>query len=489
VTSDLARRIGVHLKPDASRVVTQLFIAGEELTSGASRANPVLRRAMAISDEDVEPLLTETLLRFEDRHADLAADLLEHFDRISNRLVGHEDFTLARRMLLGAYATNEFSIEAAALCNPSIVPHPDQGGLDPGELRFVLSLRAVGEGHLSAIEFRTGVVNADNAVTIDDPGRLVIKSQPCISIYHRARFWSLATSAGRGDEVVSLVLDDLPPIFSEPELEASIMRLLPMLLAHREGLETIERIRQVARSNYSITFPKTSAIGQRVLRPQGPTETHGMEDARFVRFVGDDGSVTYYATYTAFDGANVVPQLLQTDDFETFHASQLEGQAAKNKGMALFPRQIGGRFVALSRYDRESNAIATSSDGRRWDDPVDVESPEQPWELIQIGNCGSPIETEQGWVVITHGVGAMRTYCLGAILLDLDDPTIVRGKLRQPLLRPDPDERDGYVPNVVYSCGAMLHGETIVLPYAHGDSATAFALVSLPGLLEALLAR
>ncbi len=246
---------------------------------------------------------------------------------------------------------------------------------------------------------------------------------------------------------------------------------------------TIDRIRTVADSDYTARFPHASGVAQRVLRPAGPKESGGMEDARFVRFVDDDASVTYFATYTAFDGARVTPQLLATTDFRTFTVSQLTGRAAANKGMALFPRRIDGRYVALSRWDRESNAITASVDARAWGDGVEVQRPERPWELVQVGNCGSPMETPEGWLVITHGVGPMRTYGLGAVLLDLDDPTVVRGRLAGPLLEPVGAERNGYVPNVVYSCGSIIHGDWLILPYAHGDRETTFARVPVSGLL------
>jgi predicted GH43/DUF377 family glycosyl hydrolase len=242
----------------------------------------------------------------------------------------------------------------------------------------------------------------------------------------------------------------------------------------------------VAASNYDTIFPEDSAIGERVLWPMGPTETHGMEDARFVRFVDDDGSVTYYGTYTAFDGVHVAPQLLETTDFRAFRITQLTGLAARNKGMALFPRRIGGRYVALSRWDRENNAIAFSDDCRAWGGPATLQSPEQPWELLQVGNCGSPLETTEGWLVLTHGVGPMRVYSIGAVLLDLDDPTRVVARLPEPLMVPDASEREGYVPNVLYSCGALLHGDTVVLPYGIGDAAIGVAVIRLPDLLDRL---
>jgi predicted GH43/DUF377 family glycosyl hydrolase len=479
------RRSEIRLEPDVTRVVAQLFVAGEELTTGASRASRVMQRVLAMSDEQVELLLDDTLRRFEHRHLGFREGLLAHFEEIGDRLGSRRDLSEARRLLLGAYATNEYSLEPAALCNPSIVAHPDQTGLDAGQVRFVLSLRAVGEGHISSIEFRTGVAGPNDAMDLEPAQSPISAGHLCPPRHDRAEFLALLEPHGPGDELLGQVFDNLPATFSGDELEASIAELHAKLLTRAEVRDSIERIRTVARSNYTVAFPVGTSLSQRVIRPRGPSERNGMEDARFVRFVDDD-TVTYYATYTAFDGAKVSPQLLQTDDFATFTVAQLSGPAAQNKGMALFPRRIGGRYVSLSRWDRECNTVAFSDDAHHWGDSVDVQSPEQPWELIQIGNCGSPIETTEGWLIFTHGVGPMRTYSIGALLLDLDDPSKVRGKLREPLLSPDEREREGYVPNVVYTCGALLRDDTIVLPYAYGDRATSVAFIDVVDLLDAL---
>ncbi|MCU4182812.1 glycoside hydrolase family 130 protein [Acidiferrimicrobium sp. IK] len=421
----LVRRSGLRLGPDPSRVVTQLFLAGEELTRGDSRADPIMERVLAMGDAAAEALLAQTLAGFGGRHHDLPAILLDHFERAGYRRGAGGDLTSGQRMLLGAYATKEYAVEAAALCNPSVVAHPDQRGAPAGGLRVVLSLRAIGEGHISSIEFRTGAVHADGSVCVDPPQG------------------PLATGRVAADD-------------------------------------------RDAASGYTRTFPSSTTIDQRVIQPHGRAESQGMEDARFVRFADDDGTVTYFATYTAYDGTRIAPQLIATADFATFEVVALEGKAATDKGMALFPRRVHGRFVALSRWDRESIAVATSSDLRRWDPPRPVHRAEQPWELVQVGNCGSPIETPHGWLALTHGVGPMRAYSLGALLLDLDDPSRVLASLPHPLLAADQAEREGYVPNVVYTCGALLHGETLVLPYAYGDRVTTVGTVHLPDLLAAL---
>jgi predicted GH43/DUF377 family glycosyl hydrolase len=282
------------------------------------------------------------------------------------------------------------------------------------------------------------------------------------------------------------VLDSLPARFSPGELDRALAGLKAQGVTHRGVRTTIDQFREIALSNYDTEFPDDSTVAERVLLPTGPTESHGMEDARFVRFVDDDGTVTYYATYTAFDGVHVEPQLLETTDFRRFRVTQLTGTAAKNKGLALFPRRVGGRYVALSRWDRESNAVVTSDNCRSWEAATTLQSPERPWELLQLGNCGSPVETPEGWLVLTHGVGPMRVYSIGAILLDLDDPTKMLAQLSAPLMSPDDSERDGYVPNVVYSCGPLLHGQWLVIPYGIADATVGIAVVDVAELLDRL---
>jgi predicted GH43/DUF377 family glycosyl hydrolase len=407
------------LRPDPRRIISRPFVPGEWASvRGASRTDVIIQRILAMTDEQVAQMLAATVRRFADRHEDLPAVFAEHFalvaDRIPTTVPGE------RRDLIGAYFTQEYSVEAAALFNPSMVAHPDQTGLAAGELRFVMSVRAVGEGHISSIEFRTGVISGDD-VRLDEPGRHLV--------------------TGR-----------------------STFRGFP----------------------YVLRFDDRYPLNERVIFPVAPDESNGVEDARFTRFVDDDGTSTYYATYTAFDGSHIAPQLLRTDDFESFVVTQMVGPAAQNKGMALFPRRVGGDYLALSRWDQESIGIASSPDTRSWGDPVTVAVPEQPWEIIQLGNCGSPIETPDGWLVLTHGVGPMRTYGIGAVLLDLAEPTRVIGALSRPLITANDSEREGYVPNVVYSCGALPHDETLVVPYGCSDSAIRFAFVDLPELLKQL---
>jgi predicted GH43/DUF377 family glycosyl hydrolase len=477
------------LRHDASRVIAKPYLPGEEIATGdaGSRAGLLMARILAIPEPEVAAVLEQVLLRFNTRHKQFE-DLLErHFQLVAHR-VGDVALSRQRRLLIGAYFTNEYSIEGAALFNPSLVVAPDQAGMAAGERRFVMSLRAVGEGHISSIEFRTGVIDGASAMTFDPlGGYLVTGDRAPPAHYEKAQFSAKLVELAAGNELAWAVLDRLPERFTLGELEHSLANLERDGPPHVISFETAKIMRVLAASSYVATFPADSTLAERVIFPAGPHETHGMEDARFVRFTEDDGTVTYYATYTAFDGYEIMPQLIQTDDFVSFRIGTLNGPAAQNKGMALFPRRVGGKFVMLSRRDRENLHLATSdTDVRHWADITELHRPSRSWELLQIGNCGSPIETPAGWLVVTHGVGPMRRYVLGALLLDLDDPRRVIGQLQEPLLAPEGMEREGYVPNVVYSCGAMLNGDDLVLPYGLSDAAVGIAVISLPDLLGAL---
>lgn len=464
-----------------------LFIPGQEsLIDGESRAGSVIGRILALDDDQTAATLDEVVALFAGRHHDLAAILAEHFELVAHRIERPTELSPARQQLVGAYFTQEYAVEAAAVCNPSIVVHPDQTGLLRGETRFVMSLRAIGEGHRSLIEFRTGVVDADADIRLDEPEAPVLSGRPGQVRHSRDQFHRILSAIHDRGSSAAFVLDALPDPFSDDELDAALHALQEQVITRPDAAETIEQIERIAASNYEVTFPALSSISQRVLVPNAPGESNGMEDARFVRFVDDDGTSVYYATYTAYDGTDVAPQLLATADFRTFRSTQLTGRAARNKGMALFPRRIGGRYVALSRWDRDSNALVVSDDLTVWDDHVSLPRSCDPWNLVQLGNCGSPLESPAGWILLTHGVGPMRRYVIGAELLDLDDPTRVIGRLTEPLIAPTDDERDGYVPNVVYSCGAMLHGDSIVLPYGIGDASIGVASVPLDQLLDRL---
>jgi predicted GH43/DUF377 family glycosyl hydrolase len=479
-------RTPIRLEPDPSRVIATLFMPGEEMPEDHSRATAVIDRVLALSDEEVRATLAEVSSRFAWRHRHLNAVFERHFHIVASRLAADAQPSAERCLLIGSYFTHEESPEGAALTNPSMVEHPDQSGLQPGEVRFVMSARAVGEGHISALEFRTGVVGADLEIRLDVPGRFCVTGRPQRTTYDRDQFYAMLAEPGYDDETTDLVLGGLPARFDAAALDVAISALDRHVLSRKASRDTVRRLGWVAGNNYEVIFPEDTALDERVIIPTGTTESHGMEDARFVRFAEDHGPVTYYATYTAYDGNHVTPQLLATWDFRTFRAHQLSGPSARNKGMALFPRRIGGRYVSLSRWDRESISLSMSDDLWTWGTPTTIEVPEYPWQLTQIGNCGSPIETSDGWLVLTHGVGPMRTYAIGATLLDLDDPRRVIATLPEPLLTPAANERDGYVPNVVYTCGGMVHGDGLVLPFGFGDRAIGIALVDLPSLLTRL---
>lgn len=461
------------------------FLPGHELPSqGISRADSVVERLVTMPEAEVEKTLAATLAAHAGRHADLLASFREHYQLVAHRIRSAE-ISPARADLVGAYLTHEYAIEAAALFNPSIAAHPDQSGVAPGEVRFVMTARAVGEGHVSSLEFRTGVLERQDVVRLDE-ARTRLTTGRMTQSPMSTEFLRDALDEDGDAVTAQSVLGRLPAQFTAPELE-EVLSSSELDSPRRGGPGgLLERIRRVAASSYELSFPSTSTLSERVIFPTIEAESHGIEDARLVRFVDEDGSVRYYASYTAYDGSSVAPHLLSTTDFETFSMRPQLGPAAKNKGMALFPRRIDGRFWSLSRWDRESLSVATSPDALRWGQPVTVLRPTHPWELIQVGGCSSPLETAEGWIVITHGVGPMRTYGLGALLLDLDDPTVLLGALTEPLMTPDPDERDGYVPNVLYSCGGLVHDETIVLPYGCSDSSIRFAFIDLPGLLARL---
>jgi predicted GH43/DUF377 family glycosyl hydrolase len=486
--SRLLTRSEHRIKPDPSRILPRLFVPGQEtLIQGESRATPVIDRILDLTEQDVEQTLARTMARFCDGYRDLPQTLEDNFRLVAHRLGGRE-IGRARRQLIGAYFTQEYALEAAALFNPSMVKHPDQSGCQPGEVRFVMSLRAVGEGHLSSIEFRTGIIGADAAIRFDPADRFLDTGRIRPVRYDRRLFQNKLAEYGQDDENTRLLWSILPSRFIDTELEAALIELARQQLTRGDSTALADRVRWMAASNYAVEFGADQALAERVLWPTAPDESHGMEDARFVLFT-DGADATYYATYTAFDGSQVAPHLLETPDFRTFTISQLSGPSASNKGMALFPRKIAGRYAALSRWDRESNGVAYSDDAHYWSRARTFQSPARPWELIQLGNCGSPIETPMGWLVFTHGVGPMREYAIGAVLLDLAEPERLIGALPEPLLVADESEREGYVPNVVYSCGAMRHGDTIVLPYGCSDSSVRVATVDLPLLLERLTPR
>ncbi|MDT5212982.1 MAG: hypothetical protein QOK18_1221 [Mycobacterium sp.] len=484
VQTELVTRSPLRVAADPSRVVTQLFVPGQEgFEHQESRAGAVLRRILALSEEDVQASLDDVVTRFDGRHRDLIGTFRRHAEILADRLDPVRHLSDARKVLLGAAFTSEYAIEGAALCNPSMVAHPDQAGTPDGSLRFVMSVRGIGEGHQSSMGFRTGTVDAGGNVSIDEAVPFATTAAATQALLDGAVFRNELARLGDAREAADYVLDALGDRFTRADLDEQLDTLLTNMRTRGRARATIAEIRSIADRSYSVEFADDTTLSERVLRPAMGAEAAGMEDARLVRFVEDDGSVTYYATYTAYSGSHISQQLLETNDFQNFTSWPLVGRAAANKGLALFPRRIGGRYAAMSRSDRETNTVAFADHLSIWPSASPCQQPTETWEVLQLGNCGPPIETDEGWLVLTHGVGPMRTYSIGAILLDLDDPTRVLGRLRRPLLSPAADEQNGYVPNVVYSCGALVHADTLVIPYGIGDSAIGFATAPLPELL------
>ena len=476
-------RTGIVLKPDASRVLFRPFNP-----PGDERPLRILARVLALPESEVVEMLTQVMSEFKARHQRLLDYFLVRFEFVRGLLPTNQPLSEDRKLLIGAYFTHEYSLEAAALFNPSIVPHPDQTRLSAGTMRFVLSLRATGEGHISSITFRTGTIDGQGKIQVDTPSRFVTTPEhiPPIS-YNKEIFWHQLQELGVVDNIAETILKTLRDHFTVDELSQEI-QYLRRYAQHRntEFDRTASRLLNLAKSNYEVVYSPEQPLTERVIFPNAPNESNGIEDARFVRFVDDDGVVTYVATYTAYDGRVTIPQLLETSDFLRFRICTLNGPEVQNKGMALFPRRIGGRYVMLSRQDAENLYLMYSDDLHFWHTKVPLLKPTYSWEFLQIGNCGSPIETEAGWLVISHGVGPMRKYSIGAFLLDLEDPSRVIGRLTRPLLSPDESEREGYVPNVVYSCGSLVHAGQLILPYAMSDTASSFATVPLSDLLKAM---
>lgn len=483
ITSEIATVSALDLRPDPSRVILRPFIPGlENVSPAGSRAGSVIDRVLAMDESTVTVTLAELTTRFGDRHRDLATVFERNAELVAVYLPPGARISAIKMRLLGAYFTHEFSIEGAALANPSIVPYPLPSST--GETPFVMSVRCIGEGHRSSIGFRAGRVDADGTVTVDPPSRFAASASGGSGIHHRNAFHAKLAHLGHGTEEVSEMLSMLPPTFVDSDLTSVLAELASD--APRITDELVAHATDISKWSYQVSFPEESDVSERVLWPHAPPEYHGMEDARFVRFEHADGRVSYLATYTAYDRSNISLQLLETTDFLNFSSSPIGGMAATGKGLAIFPRTVGGRFVALTRSDRESNGVAYSDDLRRWSTTELVEVPQEPWELIQLGNCGSPIETEHGWLVLTHGVGPMRTYCIGALLLDLECPSKPLARMTTPLLVPDGERMDGYVPNVLYTCGAMAVGDTLVMPFGIGDQRIGLATVSIEKLVHSM---
>lgn len=478
------QRTNVTLTPDRSRVLIRPFNP-----TSVERAKKISGRVMALSDHEVHMLLTDVLAEFDERHLKIRECLKRRSQQIREYLQTNGSLSEERELLLGAYFTQEYSLEAAALFNPSMVPHPDQSDLPHGAMRFVLSLRATGEGHISSITFRTGILDAESNIMINRPTRHCLEPfQAPNAQYEKGLFERKLSELGLTGDFTREVLKLLKDTFTLEELRAAaseVRQRMPGNEQH-EAVSTARKALALAMSNYELHFSPDTRLSERVLFPATPSQSNGIEDARFVQFHNDDGTKTYYATYTAFDGRLILPQFVATTDFVNFHFTTLNGKAVQNKGMALFPRKINGHYAMLGRQDYENLFVMFSDNLHFWNSTELLLKPEFPWEFVQIGNCGSPIETDAGWLVLSHGVGPMRKYCIGAFLLDHNDPTRVIGRTREPVIKPNESEREGYVPNVVYSCGGLVHNGNLVIPYAMSDYASTFAVVPLKEVLGAM---
>ena len=473
------------LRPDQSRVLLRPFTPGDP-----ARVAAIISRIMAMPETLVGPLLDDVLTEFSRRHHDIRTTFLDRFEQVRDALPPEQSISEQRRLLIGSYFLAEYSLESAALFNPSIVRDPDQSNLEPGALRFILSLRATGEGHISSITFRTGIVHADQSIEVKKAGGFLTEPRQAPNQrYEKALFGRKLAELGLHCDFTLRVVNTLKDSFALDDLrtvlDAEKTRVPDGL--NKDEQNASQGIWMLARSNYEVQFDPGQELSERIIFPATPTQRNGIEDARFVCFEEPGQPCVFYATFTAFDGTVVVPELLETPDFLLFKFITLNGPAAKNKGMAIFPRRIGGKYAMLSRQDNESIYLMLSDNMHFWNEHTLLLEPVFPWELVQIGNCGSPIETEAGWLVLSHGVGPMRKYCIGAFLLDRDDPSKVIGRLREPLLKPSQSEREGYVPNVVYTCGALVHNGILVIPYGVADHATGFATVPLAEVLAAMV--
>ncbi|WP_264551166.1 glycoside hydrolase family 130 protein [Flavobacterium sp. N2038] len=478
-------RKNIKLTPDSRRVVARYFMNGDE------RTQQMVGRIMLLDEKQVLETLEQTLREFARRHRNISSVFLKHCEKIKPLIVAmqidYDAMSLNRKLLIGSYCTMEYAIESAAIFNPSIVEDFDQSGLGAGEKRVILSFRATGEGHISSIVFRRGILDKNNDLQIMKIGNQIDKAEvEHKTLFNKERFLTKLCEMHTADKYIDQIMQNLPDEFEFVALKNIVNTALTDPSMRQERRTALEEIIWLANSFYDLQFNHDSDITERVIFPISDSESRGIEDARFVRFTDDDNSTRVMATYTAYNGHAILPKLISTEDFYTFRVMPLHGTGAQNKNLALFPRKIKGKYAMLSRIDGVNNYIMYSDRVTQWNTPILLQEPKYPWEFTQLGNCGSPLWTEEGWLVITHGVGTMRRYCIGASLFDLDDPSKEIGRLDEPLLSPLEDEREGYVPNVVYSCGAIIHNNSLVLPYAVSDYSSTYAVVDMTELLEAL---
>ncbi|OGV63039.1 MAG: glycosidase [Lentisphaerae bacterium RIFOXYA12_FULL_48_11] len=477
-------RTEIRLSPDQSRIVLRPLGFNSDVDY-----TKIISRVMALEDGEVQDVLDEVLATFAARHRGLTERLSARFCQVERFLPPGSNVSESRKILIGAYFMFEYSAESAALFNPSIIPHPDQSGLSKGALRFLLSLRSTGEGHVSSIAFRSGIIDVHNSIFLDQPSRFLAEPEIIENpSYQKDLFQRKLAEMGLSCESTDRMLGPLSNPFTLTELKELLKRTLngtaPDLSI--ESDPTAHGIWLMAKSNYEVQFRSDQELSERIIFPAIPIQSNGIEDVRLVAHQDENGGIVYYATYTAYDGRNVLPQLIETQDFLHFKFATLNGPGVQNKGMALFPRRIDGRFAMLSRQDGENIFLMNSDNVHFWYEAKLILSPAHPWEFVKMGNCGSPIETKEGWLVLSHGVGPMRRYCLGAFLLDRADPSVVLGRLQEPLMFPEGIEREGYVPNVLYTCGALLRGDQLILPYGMSDRVTGFARISLREIIAAM---
>jgi predicted GH43/DUF377 family glycosyl hydrolase len=477
------KRTNILIKPNNARVLIRPFEF-----SDPQRATRIVARVMSLTEEEVSKLVDELLAEFHGRHQKAREFVLHRFEFARQYLLTDSPLSERRQALLGAYFTQEYALESAALFNPSMVWHPDQSNLPDGSKRFILSLRATGEGHVSSITFRSGVIDRENRITLDPTPRFVtapdMEPNPQ---YEKTLFQRKLVELGFGNGFVEQVMSLVDDTFTFAQLQTAVNAVRRQHRIRAAEFDVVANaIVALAKSNYEFSFTPGQSLAERAIFPYSPSQVNGIEDSRFVQFTDDDGSVHYFATHTAFDGRITLPELLETDDFLRFRIGTLNGPEVRNKGFALFPRKINGYYAMLSRQDGENIYIMYSDMLHFWYNKQIVAKPTYPWEFVQLGNCGAPIETEAGWLVLTHGVGPMRKYSMGAFLLDLEDPAHVIGRLTEPLLAPNENEREGYVPNVVYSCGGVIHNGELIIPYAMSDYASTFATVRVDELLHAM---
>lgn len=477
-------RKNIKFTPDSSRVVSRFFMSGDQ------RTIELVGRIIAMNEHQVNLALEQVFRGFARRHRNISSVFLKHFENIRELIFSMQiDNTMLseeRKMLIGSYLTMEYSIESAAFFNPSIVEDFDQSGLEPGEKSVVISFRATGEGHVSSIVFRRGIIDKDNNLRLMRIGDDIEKAEVSHKmIFNKKRIMSKLAEMHTQD-IYSSIFNDLPEQFEYSVFKELLEKELENKALSRGKREAFEEVIWLVDSFYDIDFKLDSDISERVIFPISDAESRGIEDARFVRFVDDDNSESIIGTYTAFNGHTILSKLITTEDFYTFRVMPLHGEGSQGKGMALFPKKVNGKYAMLARIDGVNNYLMYSSHVNEWKNPQIIQRPKYAWEFTQIGNCGSPLWTEEGWLVITHGVGPMRRYCIGASLFDLDNPSKEIGRLSEPLLTPLEDEREGYVPNVVYSCGSIIHNNSLILPYAVSDYSSTYAIVDLVELLNTL---